>query len=158
METITKLEVKEITWPGKTFISKRTKMSFDKLSTFFGETYGAIYSALGKQGIQSQEPPFSIYYSVDEAKKETDLAAAVAVPESAKDIEGFEKVNIPRSKALLVTYYGPYDNMRPAYEKLDEYVAKHNLKREWMLEQYFSDPQVEKDPAKWKTDIYFIVK
>lgn len=39
METKTKYEVKEITWPEKTFVTKRAKISFDKLPAFFTKTY-----------------------------------------------------------------------------------------------------------------------
>lgn len=158
METTTKYEVKEILWPGKTFITKRAEISFDKLPGFFTESYGAIYEALKKTGVETDEPPCAIYYSVDEAKKETDLAAAVPVHKPVNEIEGFQKLTIPKSKALLVTYYGSYENMGYVYATLEKYVASHKLQKEWMLEEYFSDPAVEKDPAKWKTNIYFIVK
>lgn len=158
METTTKYEVREIAWREKTFITKRAKISFDKLSTFFTETYGAIYDAIKRNGIVTTEEPYAIYYSVDDAKNETDLAAAVAVPGTVKKIEGFQNVTIPDSKALTITYYGSYENMGPVYAALDKYVAEHGLKKEWMLEEYFSDPAVEKDPARWKTNIYFIVK
>ena len=158
METAVKHEVMEIIWPQKTFLTKRAVIGFDKLSTFFTEAYGAIYQALKSTGTEAREMPFGIYFSVDEIKKETDVAAAVPVPETINEMEGFELVTIPESKALLVTYYGSYENMRPAYEALDKYVADHKFQTQWMLEEYFSDPAVEKDSSTWKTNIYFIVK
>lgn len=158
METITKFDIKEIQWAGKTFLTKRAKLSFDKLTAFFGASYGALYQALAKSGIKATEPPFAIYHSIDEKKMETDLSAAVAVHDGIKAIEGFQKMTIPASKALLLTYYGSYENMAPAYAALEEYMAEHKFQKAWTLEEYFSDPAVEKDPAKWKTNIYFIVK
>ena len=158
METITKYEVKEITWTEKTFITKRAKISLDKLSAFFDENYGAIYKAINKSGAKTNEPPCAIYYSVDEVKNEMDLAAAIPVTGLEKEIEGFEKITIPKSKALIITYYGSYENMKAAYSELDKYVSDHKLKKEWMIEEYLTDPSTEKDPAKWKTNIYFVVK
>lgn len=158
METITKYEVKEITWPEKTFVTKRAKLSFDKLPDFFTENYRAIDKAVTEMGVQTNEPPCAIYYSVDEVKKETDLAAAIPVKNLTTEIKGFEKVVIPKSKALTVTHYGSYETMEPAYAALEKYLAEHKLKKEWMIEEYFTDPMVEKDPAKWKTNIYFVVK
>lgn len=158
METITKYEVKEIAWPEKTFITKRAKISLDKLPAFFTETYGAIYGAIKKTEAKTNEPPCAIYYSVDEVKNETDLAAAIPVTGLKKEIEGFEKITIPESKALTLTYYGSYENMKPAYAELEKYVSEHKLKKEWMIEEYSTDPSMEKDPAKWKTNIYFVVK
>lgn len=159
METIlTKFEVKEISWPDKTFITRRAQLPLDKLPSFFSETYGAIYQALGKAGILTNEPPCAIYYSIDQVKMVTDVAAAVPVKDLVNDLTGFEKVLIPKSKALLVTYFGSYENMATAYEVIDKYVADHKLEKGWMLEEYFSDPAVEKDPAKWKTNIYCVLK
>lgn len=158
METITKYEVKEITFPERTFVTKRAKLSFDKLPDFFTENYRAIEKAVTEMGVQTNEPPCAIYYSVDEAKKETDLAAAIPVKNLTKEIKGFEKVVIPKSKALIVTHYGSYETMEPAYTALEKYLVEHKLKKEWMIEEYFTDPMVEKDPAKWKTNIYFVVK
>lgn len=158
METDLKYEVKEIVWPKRNFVIKRATISFDKLSTFFTETYGAIYKAVKSAGKVSNEPPCAIYYSVDDTKKETDVAAAVPVRSNGNEVEGFDELTIPESKALQLTYYGSYENMSPAYQALDRYVNDHKLQTQLMLEEYFSDPTVEKDPNKWKTNIYFIVK
>jgi hypothetical protein len=158
METTVKNSVKEISWPGKTYISSRNALPFDKLSAFFAEKYGAIYGALGRMGIQVCDPPCAIYYSVDEQKMVTDLAAAVPVPEHTADIAGFTTVVVPASKALTITHYGPFEGMTATYALLDKYIAEHALKKTWAIEEYLSDPAVEKDPANWKTNIYFGVE
>lgn len=158
METATKKEVKEIMWQRTTFVTSRDTLPFNKLTAFFSEKYGAIYGALGRMGVKVSEPPCAIYYSVDEKNMVTDLAAAVPVPDNTPDIEGFTKAVIPASRAVTVTHYGSFDSMMETYALLDKYLAAHQLKRTWMIEQYFSDPQVEKNPANWKTDIYFGVE
>lgn len=158
MGTTLSYEVKEVLWPEKTFITKRAIIQFDKLSAFFSKAYGEIYTAIKKTGTESNEPPFAIYFSVNEEKKETDLAAAVPVQRTIQEIEGFQKLTIPQSKALLITYYGSYENMAKAYETLEKYATDLHLRKSWMLEQYFSDPAIEKNPDNWKTDIYMVVK
>lgn len=158
MQTTAKNQVTETNWPGKTFLTIRDTMLFDKLSTFFGEKYGAIYTAVYKMGLQATEPPCAIYYSVDEDKKETDLAAAVPVSGVVPDVQGVETVTIPAAKALILTHYGSYDNMTATYTLLEKYLAEHQLKRKWIVEEYLSDPAVEKDPANWKTNIHFILE
>lgn len=157
MKTTINYEVKEITWPERTFVTKRAKVSFDKLTEFFTSSYGSIYQVLQQMAIDTTEPPFAIYYLVDEANKETDLAAAVSINQHLKEIEGFQLMTVPTSKALSVDYFGPYDYMGPAYESLDRYVSDHGYKKKLVLEQYFTDPLIEKDPEKWKTVIYFIL-
>ncbi len=158
MEIPTKLEVQEITFPEKTFLIKRAVKSIDELPSFFKDVYGELYAAVEKQGLQATEAPYAIYFSIDEEKKETDLAAAVAVQGLKTVPEGYDMFKIPESKALQVHYKGAYENMHDAYNELDSYVGEHNLKKAWVLEQYFSDPQSEKDPSEWLTDIYYILK
>jgi len=155
MELTLKNEVKEIEWQSKTFITSRSIQPFDKLSAFFAEKYGALYSTLAKSGIQVNEPPCAFYYSIDEKKMETDLAAAVPVSDTCPEIQGFTKVVIPATKALTITHYGSYDNMTETYGLLEKYLKEHDLEKIWIMEQYLSDPQLEKDPANWKTNIYF---
>lgn len=158
METATKYQVRELTWPEKTFLTKRAVKSFDQLPAFFGESYGALYGSVQKSGLKATEPPFAIYYSVDEQKKETDLAAAISVQGSVPEIKGFEKVVLSPAKVITTTHYGSYESMGPAYAALEQYIAGHGLKKELMMEEYLSDPELEKDPANWKTNIYFVVK
>lgn len=158
METIAKHEVKELNWPERTFITKRDTVSFDQLKDFFGKNYGAIYTEIQKAGFEANEPPCAIYYSVDEVKKVTDLAAAVPVKRSTPELKGFKKTTIPKSRVVSTTHIGSYESMMPAYEALEKYLKEHSLNRELVIEEYFSDPEVEKDPDKWKTNIYFLVK
>ncbi len=157
METQISYEVKEVVWPEKTLLTKRTTTTMDRLPGFFQEAYEQLYHLLQTQGQRPEEPPFAIYYSVDEATHETDVAAGVSVSGPVRVLSKFQQVTIPPSRALLLTYYGAYESMRPAYQALGQYVRDHRLEPLLMMEQYFTDPGIEKDPAKWRTDIYFIV-
>jgi len=158
METATKQVVREITWPEKTFIIRRTTMPFDKLSDFFKESYGIIYGALAGKGIQPAEMPCAFYYSINEIKKETELAAAVPVSADTPEIPGCEKVTFPPSKLITTTYIGPYEGMGIPYGAMEKYLAENKLRKGLVIEEYFSDPEVEKDTSKWKTNIYFMVE
>jgi len=155
METTTKYEVTEIRWAEKTFIAKRARIAFDDLSVFFAESYGAIYDFIQKNGLHSKDMPCAIYYSIDEHKKETDLAAAVAVEGEFPETNEFEKITIPSSRVVTTTHYGSYENMHPAYRVLEKYLADRGLKRELIVEEYFSDPKKEVDPAKTENKYLF---
>lgn len=157
MEPVIQNEVKEITWPEKTFLRIRSTLPFDKLSEFFGKSYGALYSALGRAGIPAGNPPCAIYYTVDETKKQTDLAAAVPFNGRMPDVTGFEKVSLPASKVLTITHYGSYDSMRKTYDQMEQYMKQHGQKAKLVIEEYLSDPEKEKDPARWMTNIYFVL-
>ena len=158
MKTLAKYEVKEVMWPPRTFITKRETVPFDRLTAFFTDSYRSMYAAAKQLNLRINEPPCAIYYTIDEQKRETDLAAALPVQRSVADIKPFKKISIPKSKVIMTTYYGSYENMAPAYAALEEYMTEHALKRGLILEEYFSDPGKEKDPAKWKTNIYYVIK
>lgn len=159
MKTTTlKYEIKEIAWPEKQFLAKPARLNFDDLSEFFPKTFSALYKAARESGLGANEAPCTIYYSVDETKKEADLAAAIPVHGESKKTGGFETVIVPPSKALYIKYYGSCDDMKPAYEELENYAKEHGLKKKWIIEQYFFDAAKEKDSSKWRTDIYFLVE
>jgi AraC family transcriptional regulator len=158
LKTIINYEVKESTWPERVFLSKRAKVSFEKLSEFFTNSYGMIYRMLEEMKIDTTEPPFAIYYLVDEINKMTDLAAAVSISHSINPIDGLELIRLPASKVISVNYTGPYDFMAPAYESLEAYARDHGYVKDLAIEEYFSDPLIEKNPENWKTTIYFTLR
>lgn len=158
MESKLKHDVKEISWPERTFIIRRTKLPFDKLPAFFKESYSELYGILEKAGVRTEEMPCAFYYSIDEMKQETEFAVAVPVPVGTPDIQGFEKIILPPSRLATTTHIGSYETMGPSYAALEGYVDGKHLKKGLIIEEYFSDPEVEKDPATWKTNIYFQLK
>jgi effector-binding domain-containing protein len=150
--------IKEISWPEKVFAIKRAVVSFDKLSDFFKKNYDAIYGELGKQGLNLTDPPCAFYYRIDEAKQETDLAAAVPVPYNPASSESYEVLVLPPCKLVTRTHFGPYEQLAPVYEEMDAYVRDHGFKKGLVIEEYLTDPLIEKDSGKWQTNIYFVVK
>jgi effector-binding domain-containing protein len=158
METKVKYEIKSIKWAEKIYVTKREKTPFDKLTDFFSVNYRNIYSALEKLGIKTTQPPCAIYYSIDEVNKITDLAAAIQIESKPAFIKDFEVVTIPASEVITATHHGSFDEMMPVYQALDEYLKVQKKERKFVIEEYLTDPMVEKDPAKWVTNIYYVIK
>ena len=158
METTTAYKVRETTWPDRAYLIKKAVIPFDKLAGFFREQYGVLYGALQQQNIQPPAVATAFYFTIDEKKKETEVAAAVQLPGTATEVKGLEKFILPGGKRITTTYYGKYEEMMPAYQELEKYLREKMLTRELYIEEYFSDPEKETDPAKMRTDIYFAVK
>lgn len=158
MKTKTIYTVKEIIRPHQTLVIKRDKLKFRKLSSFLMKTFVSLYTALYKKGIQSKESPFAIYYTIDFEKKETDVAVAVPVEDDIEVPGEFEKIFFPASRAIITTYLGPYKDTEIAYATLDKYLQKEGLQKELVIEEYITDPRLEKDRNKWQTNIYYILK
>jgi len=63
-------------------------------------------------------------------------------------------VVLEASKMLIYNYYGPYQQLFTAYDKIRNYTKENGLIQSGpMREFYLSDPTLEKDPAKWQTRI-----
>jgi effector-binding domain-containing protein len=150
-------EVKEIDWPGKDYAIVRSTVKFQDVSGFFQKNlpvlFESVTKAKGNPGI-----PVGIFYKYDEKAGEADMAAGVPYEEKV-DLGKTAVVNVPASKAYQIDYYGAYENMQAPYEAMGNYL-KEKFQREdpdMVIEEYVSDPTVEKDTSQWLTRIYFFV-
>lgn len=63
-------------------------------------------------------------------------------------------VLLEASEMLVYNFYGHYQHLFSAYDKIRKYNDANNLKQSGpMREFYLSDPITDKDPAKWQTRI-----
>jgi effector-binding domain-containing protein len=150
-------DVKELQWDEKTFVGKKELVAFDKISEFYGTNLGKIMGELGKNKIEPQMAPLGIFWTFDEQKQQTEMAAAIAVPKGTK-LKGYETWNVPASKVLHIVYYGDYAKSMAAHMAMDEYMTKNNLQQSLVVEEYANDPGEVKDTAQWITNIYYILK
>lgn len=150
-------EVKEISWDAKTFYGIKTNTTFDKLAAFFGESYGKIGEACAKAKSKPLGAPKAIYFKVDEKAMSGEVAAVMEFDSKTK-LDGLEKWETLAGKVLLIEYYGEYDKTAAAHVAMDKYMKEKNLTQLLCIEEYLTDPLIEKDPNKWLTNIYYLVK
>jgi effector-binding domain-containing protein len=157
VEIATNFEVKELNWEAKTFYGVKDKLSFDKLPAFFGTSYGKIGEALGKAKAQPIGMPKAFYFTFDEKTMVMDVAAVIEVANGTK-LEGVEKFETQASKVLLIEYFGAYDKASNAHYAMDAFMKEKGLTQNFVIEEYANDPMMEKDTAKWQTNIFYLVK
>lgn len=150
-------EIKELNWEAKTFFGVKANLSMDKISAFFGESYGKIGAAMGKAKAQPIGMPKAIYFTFDEKTMMTDVAAVMEFANGTK-LEEVEKFETPASKVLLIEYFGAYDKSQNAHYALDAYIKEKGYTQSYVIEEYANDPMIEKDTAKWQTNIFYLVK
>lgn len=151
-------EVKEVQWEARTFYgTKKTKMDGAKLAGFFGENFPKMWLELEKEKIQSCMSPCGLFYSWDEKTMATECAAAFCVPND-KQLKGWEKYSIPASKVLHAPHYGAPEKSIEAHYAIDAYMKERKLDYTFVIEEYVTDPTLEKDTARWLTNIYYILK
>lgn len=154
----TNCEIKQVQWDEKIFFgTKQVKMEEKKLKLFFAENWPKISKELEKENIKSNMSPCGFFYSWDEKTAMTDCVAAINVP-NGKTIKGFEKYVLPASKVLSVPYYGPPEKSIDAHYAMDQYIKENKLNYSFVIEEYVTDPSLEKDTARWLTNIYYILK
>ena len=122
------------------------------ISGWLGLTYGAVFSYLGSHGMTPAGPPFARFHFVDEGRCEAE--AGVPVPEPIEGKGDVIPSVLPGGLAAATLHVGPYEAMEPAYKALTSWVDEQGGETTgdaW--EVYFTDPQEEPDPAKWKTEV-----
>lgn len=156
-EALPTYAIKEVEWTSKSCLSKREVVTFSEMSSFFGKHFSAMYEAIGKAGATAGIP-FGVFYSYDEATQKSDLAACVPFDEKKSFKGDYKVLDLPTRKAYLIEYFGPYEKMKPAYDAMDAKLKElGKTNPEMVIEEYVSDPMIEKDPAKLLTKIYFFV-
>jgi len=153
---VAQYDVIKVEWTEKIFIGKRGTFAFDKITPFFADNWPKITEEIQKNKEQPTMQPCGIYFKWDETKGEADVAAALCAPKDLK-VKGWEIFAVPTSRVFQIEYYGAYGKSMDAHMAMDKYIKENNLPAQThVIEEYVTDPTVEKDTAKWLTNIYYV--
>ena len=154
--TSTNYEVKTVDMPYQFFVGHRNNaLSNDQLTAEYTEYFPKIVGVMQATGIEMAGMPCGLFYTWDEASGQMDMASAIPV-KSKTTLDGFETIEIPSSKTLVIDYYGDYHGTVAAHEAMDAYIKANNLKIVMpVIEEYVTDPGQEPDPNKWLTRVYY---
>ncbi len=143
-------EIKEL--PSMKYIGIRGKLKGAEIGLKLNEFYTQLMGEMKKQGVEQAGAPFTINYS---ANADTyDMEACIPVKGSML-VGGFMRSgNNPATKALVIKYYGNYVGTGLVYQPGFDYLSHNNLKVVGApMEFYITDPIIEKDTAKWLTEV-----
>jgi len=125
----------------------------DSLATAYQEIMAFMFD----NGIEMAAPPMTITRAWDESGYSFDAA----IPVVMQDVElsgNIQAGTSPSGPVVRVIHRGPYDQMRPTYEKLSAYMTARGLREgsvSW--EQYISDPG-DTEEENLITYIYFQIE
>jgi effector-binding domain-containing protein len=147
----------DMPFPYLVGIRKTVKMS--EVQQFYTENLGKVYSALAGKNITPAGQPCGVYFSWDDATQTADMLAAMPVSEKV-DLGGeFVTVALPEGKAVVLSFYGSYENLDRAHNIIDNYILLKKLEVEMpVVEQYVTDPSTESDPNRWLTKVIYPIK
>ncbi len=127
-------------------------LSVAEIGPFLAKTYAAVADVLGRQGAHPVGPPFARYEFVTGGCVVVEAGFPVLAAVTA-DGEVYPST-LPGGPVAVTMHVGPYDAMQPAYEALVLWVHHHRSELAgdpWEI--YLSDPEAERDPATWRTEI-----
>lgn len=130
---------------------------------FLAKNYGAIGQLFATNKLDFDGAPSGFYWPYDSISNgKFDMAAAVPFKSKLKTppvLGPTVTVEEMGGRALMIDYYGKYEGTSDAHNAIKSYMESHGL--ELMppsIEEYLTDPMVEKDTAKWLTRVIYFVK
>lgn len=134
----------------------RQRVPLSELPQFFSRAYHEAMTAIQAQGRHPTGPPFGRYHGMPTDSADVEAGFPVDAPITAAD--GVVPGSLPAGRVVEATHVGPYDALPQTYGKVMDFMRDQGLTpADDMWEVYLSDPQVEPDPATWRTQIYWPV-
>lgn len=140
-----------------TLIIKDSAMA-DMIGIKMAGMIGKLMGYITAKNIPMAGPPFSMYYSWEEDKPFV-FDAGVPIQETVEGAGEIIASEIAAGEVVFAPYYGPYEGTGTVHEKIQQYLAAKGI--DWVdypWEVYMTDPQMEPDPSKWLTLVYYRIK
>lgn len=151
------MTIESTTVKAQNYLAIRDTVSIATIGQKLGLYYGMIGEVMKKQNLNFAGQPFAIYHN--DSQTNWDMDAAIPVDKAGKADGKVKPGEIKAGNAVVAHYFGAYEGLGLAHLKIDEWLTSNNKKATgapW--EVYVSDPGVEKDTAKWQTDVYYPIE
>ncbi|MCX6250716.1 MAG: SRPBCC family protein [Bacteroidetes bacterium] len=129
-------------------------------SQVFAKGYMEIGMLMKANGLRQVGPAFARYLKYDTVSMLSVMDFGFPVDKTIEKGKGrvrFEK--FPAQQVMMAYYHGPYDKTGPTYWALEQSIKESGKQISGApVELYVTDPMMEKDTAKWETDIFFPIK
>jgi effector-binding domain-containing protein len=134
----------------------RGSLAVQDLSAFFGRAFTAVAAALCARGTPPSGQAFAYYPTPPGATIDVEAGFTVTQPvEASGEVVPSQ---LPAGTLVTTTHVGPYEALGETYQALSQWATEHGWTASGpMWEVYLTDPQIEPDPAKWRTDIFVYV-
>ncbi|MCU0269320.1 MAG: GyrI-like domain-containing protein [Acidimicrobiales bacterium] len=131
----------------------RAALPVAELPTLFDRAYGAVFAALAAQGVAPVGMPFGFYPSMPGEVVEVEAGVVVAceIEPAGEVVPGW----LPGGRVVRAVHVGPFEALQDTYAAVMAWMADHGLEPAvGMWEVYVTDPSVEPDPGRWRTEVY----
>ena len=129
----------------------------NEIGKVYGEALGRVFAHIGKAGVAPVGAPLAIYHCYDE--EGVDMSVAIPVAGPVPEGDGVTFGELPAGLMAMTVHVGSYQTIGKAWEALTAWVQQHGHEQaDPCYESYVTDPNLEKDPAKYVTEVYCAVK
>jgi effector-binding domain-containing protein len=143
--------------PQHFYIGTRKSLPISKIPQEYTSGFGGVMAALQKNGIEPASAPAGLYWAHNDSTQIVDMAAAIPIA-SSQPVGKFSSFPLG-GKALVIDYFGNYDDIIKAHQAMDMYITEKGLTQLYpVVEQYITDPLQEPDTAKWLTTLIYFVQ
>lgn len=150
--------VKEMNFPATTYAAVRKTIPMSRITDYYRKNLETIYNAATAAKMQPGVP-CGIFFTWDRKLQQTDMAAAIPVPEGSRSVDGYEIITLPAAQAAYADYYGPYSKIANAHVAIQKFITDKGRKIiPPTIEMYVTDPGKEKDSSKWLTKVIYFMK
>lgn len=153
-------DIATIDFPETKYYGVRTTIPFSGVdSTLYGSTYGQLGMFCGMNQIEMAGMPVSICFEWNEDTEMADIMPAFPVEDNTNPGDSIVvPFTIPAGKALVVDYYGPYEDAYNAHMQMDAYAIENGLEVTIAIEEFVTDPGTVESMDEVLTRIYYILK
>lgn len=128
----------------------RRRVAMSELTDFFAAAYTETARALEEQGTAPIGPPFGKYYGAPDTT--VDVEAGFPVAGTVRPQGNVHPGELPAGLVAEAIHEGSYDTLHQTYAAVQRHCDAVGLTPGPVCwEQYLSDPEVEPDPARWRT-------
>ena len=127
-------------------------------SAFYSSNYGQLGMFCGVNQIEMAGMPVSLCFEWNEETEMANLMPAFPVNDNSNP--GNQKVmpyTIKACRALVIDYYGPYEDSYNAHMQLDAYATENGLKYSVVMEEFVTDPTSVESMDEVLTRIYYFL-
>jgi effector-binding domain-containing protein len=149
------VEIRKVT--EQPVVSIRTQCHVAELGAILAEILPEVWRYVRNNGVNPSGPPFTRYhgFSEDRVDIEGGLPVTAPLPGEGRIAAGV----LPGGEVATTLHLGPYDKLPRAHDALHEWiVANKRFSAGPQWEVYLTDPGLEPDPTRWKTELMWPVK
>jgi effector-binding domain-containing protein len=144
----------------------RRRVPMDGIGGAVDEALPELFGWLAARGAPPAGPPFIRYHVID---MEGELDIELAVPAEVTADDGRIRADVlPAGRYVVLRHTGPYDGLIDSNAALLRWADEQGIALDtwdtpdgsaWRAraEHYLTNPAEEPDPAKWETDVAFLI-